>query len=314
MSRGKATLVVVYNHKYEKNIPRVEAIYRDRFQHIFHLVPFYDGDLPNVIAVYEHSYYFQGYIAQGLKSFFREETAHYFFLADDLILNPAISEETYADVLKLDRDSSFIPRLDSMPHTPAFWPHNRSGLLFKPFQTPGIEVRGELPGVAEAAERLGRHGAFNSRFTFEQVYATPQSSGFTRDGIRHRVRQLGRYLSDRFLHGLDLRGTKYPLACSYSDMLVISGSCIKRFSHYCGVFAAAELFVELAIPTALALAADKIVTEKDLALQGKPLWTQEQLDELKPYDRCLGRLLRDFPPNYLYLHPVKLSQWSTDDL
>jgi hypothetical protein len=314
MSRAEVTLVIVYNHKFVKNIPLVEKIYSGRFKRIFHLVPFYEGTLPNVIPVYEHSHYFQGYIAQGLKSFFTPESPHYVFLADDLILNPAISEDNYADILELDPDASFIPRLHSMPHAPEFWPHNRSGLLFDPFEAQGIEIRGELPGAAEAAERLGRHGVVNSRFSFDQVYAGPRPPGFTRDNIRYRARQLVRYFSDRFLHGLRLEGTKYPLACSYSDMLVISATSIKRFSHYCGVFAAAELFVELAIPTALALAADKIVTEQDLALKGRPLWSAKDLDELNPYDRHLGRLLRGFPPGYLYLHPIKLSQWSVEDL
>jgi hypothetical protein len=55
MSRAEATLVIVYNHKYVKNIPLVETIDANRFRHIFHLVPFYDGSLRNVIPVYGQS-------------------------------------------------------------------------------------------------------------------------------------------------------------------------------------------------------------------------------------------------------------------
>lgn len=61
----KIALLVLYNHRYDKNIPRIEKLYEGKFSHIFHLMPFYDGDHPNVFPVYESSYYFQSYIAQA---------------------------------------------------------------------------------------------------------------------------------------------------------------------------------------------------------------------------------------------------------
>ena len=53
---GSVALVVIYNHRYDGNISIVEDLYRERFREIFHLVPFYDGDRPNVIPVYESSF------------------------------------------------------------------------------------------------------------------------------------------------------------------------------------------------------------------------------------------------------------------
>ena len=61
----RIALVVIYNHRFDGNISIVEDLYRERFSNIFHLVPFYDGDRPDVIPVYENSFQFQGYIAQG---------------------------------------------------------------------------------------------------------------------------------------------------------------------------------------------------------------------------------------------------------
>jgi len=57
----KAALILIYNHRYDKNIEILEKIYSKRFSVIFHLVPFYDGNRDNVIPVYENSYYFEGY-------------------------------------------------------------------------------------------------------------------------------------------------------------------------------------------------------------------------------------------------------------
>src|SRR6267142_2302156 len=108
MSASTAALVVMYNHKYEKNIPTVEAIYRGRFEDIFHLVPFHTGTQSNVIPVYENSHFFQGYIAQGLRSFFRPHFTHYIFAADDLVLNPASSRANYQAYFELDAELSWI--------------------------------------------------------------------------------------------------------------------------------------------------------------------------------------------------------------
>ena len=77
---NKVALIIIYNHKFDRNIDILENIYKDRFSNIYHLVPFYTGDKSNVISVYENSHYFQGYVAQGFKSYFKEEFEHYFFI------------------------------------------------------------------------------------------------------------------------------------------------------------------------------------------------------------------------------------------
>src|SRR4030042_4685799 len=101
----KVALIIIYNHQYNKNIEILEKIYKDRFCNIYHLVPFYNGEKSNVIPVYENSHYFQGYIAQGFKIFYKKDYAHYIFIADDLILNPVINEKNYAIHFKLKKNS-----------------------------------------------------------------------------------------------------------------------------------------------------------------------------------------------------------------
>ena len=46
-------LIIIYNHRFDQNIEKLNKIYGERFSKIYHLVPFYDGDLPNVIPVFE---------------------------------------------------------------------------------------------------------------------------------------------------------------------------------------------------------------------------------------------------------------------
>lgn len=51
----KIALMVIYNHRYDNNIPIIEDLYNNKFSHIYHIVPFYDGDKRNVISVYDSS-------------------------------------------------------------------------------------------------------------------------------------------------------------------------------------------------------------------------------------------------------------------
>ncbi|MBN8650204.1 MAG: hypothetical protein J0L67_02190 [Cytophagales bacterium] len=96
---SKVALIIIFNHKFEKNLPALKNIYQERFEDIYFVIPFYAGSETNVIPVYDHSYYFQGYIAQALK-FISHKFDHYLFIADDLFLNPAINQSNYSNFFK----------------------------------------------------------------------------------------------------------------------------------------------------------------------------------------------------------------------
>jgi len=241
-------------------------------------MPFYDGNKPNVIPVYENSHYFQGYLAQGLKSYFNEKYEHYFFVADDMILNPIINEENYKEIFKLDMETDFISGLFYPKNW--YWPHTKNAIEYK-MKLVGLEIASQLPSYDVALEKMEHFG----------------------------IKQ--EYISARYVFR---KRPSYPMAASYSDIAVISKYSIKKFCHYCGIFAASHLFVEWALPTSLVLACKKIVSEKDLTLQGRALWTKEDYEILEKYEQNLKKLLDDFPQNYIYLHPIKLSKWNVDSL
>jgi hypothetical protein len=120
------------------------------------------------------------------------------------------------------------------------------------------------------------------------------------------------------------RRSAYPLLAGYSDFIVVPRSAMKAFAHYCGVFAAMNMFAEVGVPTALALACNSIKTEllqghhfvdlplkrsPDATMRGIELWGQE----IQPFEEALNyswkRLLESFPTDVLYYHPIKLSKW-----
>jgi len=306
---SKVALVIIFNHQYNKNIDILESIYSKRFSHIYHLVPFYNGDKSNVIPVYESSYYFQGYVAQGLKSYFKEEYTHYFFIADDLLLNPIINESNYAELLKLNKNTCFLPEFTPFHERVEWWPHVLEAYRYT-IKNDGVEALNQLPIYENALQSFKKFGLEIKPLRFNQIWKELVS---VKDWLRMIIKDkfyLIRYFKSKFKNQYNL---PYPIIASYSDIFVVNSDAIRQFSHYCGIFATTKLFVEVGLPTALVLSAKEIVTEKDLNLQGKPLWTKDDYKLLEKYGNDLNKLLNDFPLNYLYLHPIKLSSWKTNN-
>lgn len=300
-------LIIIYNHQFLRNVELIETIYKDRFSHIYHLMPFYQGDKENIIPIYENSRYFQGYVTQGIKSFRREEYRHYIFAADDLMLNPAINENNYEEHFHLEADDCFLPNFRPLHEVTFCWHRVREAYEWR-LNTDGVEAKGQLPDAASAQARFARHNLTVAPLRFEQIYAKPRSLSqwldtFVYDQVGFR-RQIKSWLNPNKTYALP-----YPLIGGYADLFVVSAACLPLFSHYCGVFTATELFVEVAIPTAMVLAASRISTEDDCRLHGKALWTQDDFKVLEPFNQSFDALQRHFPETYLYLHPIKLSAW-----
>lgn len=305
---NEVALIIIYNHQYNKNIAVLERIYEGRFSHIYHLVPFYNGDKPNVIPVYECSYYFQGYIAQGFKGFFNENYQHYFFIADDMILNPMINENNYRKNLKLNLNTCYIPRFKILHETNVWWKWIGHGFKWS-INVPGVEAKNQLPNKDVAQEMLRKFGLETKPLNVDQIYKKKEFPKY------YSVKEFRTYFSSqirRYKYRNKKYNLTYPLVGSYADIFVISSDVIKQFCHYCGVFATTKLFVEIAIPSALVFTAQEIITEKDIEFQGRDLWGKKEHKELDIYENSIKKLLTNFPPNYLYLHPVKLSKWNTN--
>lgn len=302
---NKVALVIIYNHQYNKNIETLEEIYRDRFSNIYHLVPFYVGKKANVIAVYESSYYFQGYVAQGFKSYFEIDYSHYFFIADDLLLNPIINEKNYDTQFKLNLNTSFLSGFTNFHEVANLWPRVAESFYYN-ITAPGVEAKNQLPDRNEALKTFKKFGFEFKSLEYKQIWKTPTSlKNLFELSFRETLRFFKSELS-RTRYQLS-----YPLVGAYSDIFIVSASTIKQFSHLCGVTATTKLFVEIAIPTCLILSAQEVVTEIDLSLKGKALWSKEDHLILEKYENKLDKLIKEFPEGLLYLHPIKLSKWIT---
>lgn len=253
-------LIIIFNHRYDNNIEKLEAIYKGRFKNIYYLIPFYDGNKSNVIPVYENSYFYQGYIAQGYTSYFKEEYSHYFFVADDMILNPVINENNFMHHLKLNETSCFIPELLSL-HKIHGSANTRYAFNYT-IKRWGVEAVNEIPSYEEVMVAFDKFSL--------QVKPLSYNQAFEKQNIYEKIKGLIKVGIGKKKPIKKFYDLSYPLVNAFSDMLVITKKTIKKFSHYCGVFAATELFVEMAIPTALVFTAEAISTEPTPAFNSEP--------------------------------------------
>ena len=298
----KVCLLIIYNHRYDDNIEKLEKIYGSRFSDIYHIVPFYDGVKENVIPVYECSFRFEGYVAQALRNI-NKSYEYYFFAADDAILNPVIDEGNYKEWFGLTGQSAFITFTESLRERKG-WGINRRFMdpfpKFEKYQ--GTLWKDEIMSADEAFGIAERQGYGRDEFAMDASMVW---------NARKNLKEYPRLIL-MFLRTL-LLGKKYcpyPIWGGYSDVFIIPGKDIDKVSHMLGVFAAMDLFVEEAIPTALHLNCEELIEEKDLRAKSRTLWGNEAREKVEDqYERSYQKLVDEWKENCLFIHPIKLSRW-----
>ena len=316
----KIALLIIYNHRYDKNIDRLEKLYQGKFSHVYHVMPFYDGDKENVIPVYASSYHFQSYIAQAYQHLKNEGFTHYFIVADDMILNPRISEQNVFKITGIGLEQSYIHDIREIYN--CFAARHVNSMRQYRVRQEGVEVEKILPSKEDAEKRFHAHGLQTGPLTLQYLFKACYWAYKNR-----MLRKLLKYMMDIVVHNVQIH---YPLVWAYSDILLLPAEVMNKFTTYCGAFAATGLFVEYAIPTSLVFATDDIIYDKDLKMHGitqvypkkylarinklnmpcgsKPLLEEKEFLENK-YHYDLKALLSDFAEDRFFIHPIKLSKW-----
>ncbi|MFV0468471.1 MAG: hypothetical protein ACK5MK_06040, partial [Dysgonomonas sp.] len=261
----------------------------------------------------DNSYYFESYIAQAyqiLKS--KGSFDHFIFVADDLILNPAIDENNYKQQYGIGIHETFYPKFLSLEQRGREKWLNLMHILYFKIATPGLEIKGEFPSYDEALMLFKKNGIEPSPLNLRDIYSLPGLKKYPRTfkgfySYLKRKREINRLPKLKSLN-LDI-----PLVSGFSDHFVIANSDFKKFSHYCGLFAACRLFVEFAIPSALILSCkEKIKTEDSIDLKSVTYWLKDRECFEDAYGLSLKKLLSSFPEETLFIHPIKMSKWEID--
>jgi len=313
-------LVIIYNHRFDQNIPKLNKIYGERFSQIYHLVPFYDGDLPNVIPVYESSFYFQAYVGVAWSKLKSKGFEEFIFIGDDLILNPSINEQNINDVLKLKIGDAFLPwywgSFAEIPmEYPNFLPAWNAFSQKKHLKQHAINWQDALPPYIEAKNILEKNGFDTGKITRKNLkgYYHSYKYNYFKSRLKKYIQLL--YTNKRL--------PPYPIVAGYADFFVIPESDMEKCVEMMEVFRMMRLWVEFAIPTALLLCCKNVVTEKNIEWKGQlPLefykFAERQNVDInrqklkKLFERIeqndFSSLKDLFDIEDLYIHPIKLSK------
>jgi hypothetical protein len=302
-------LLIQFNHAFVENIPKLDRIYRDRFSQIVYLVPFVRSSDPRIVTTYWGSFTFQGYISQALEKLASIDCDGFLFHQDDVILNPALDEINVSEHIPLGQQESFIPELtalsarDTCFGPDGFW--NWSSRVLFNFLAPrettigsGVEnMLAHLPPAEFARKRMMEQGIDTSPVTIDT--AALEQTGFRVDAALWKI----------FVHVPGPAFTislPYPVARAVSDLFLFPKTILPAFAHYCGVLAAGNIFVEVAIPTALVLASKHVRTCRDLKRCVDWRWGKDA-DRFKEFQR-IDEVFAYFRQDLLAIHPVKLSK------
>jgi hypothetical protein len=293
-------LSFVFNHQYEKNIPKLKKIYGERFSTIKFLSPFSDWNKDEaIIPIFETSIHFQGYFSQAYP-LLPKDYDYYVFCADDLLLNPSLNEDNLINELRC-KDSGYIKYLNPI------WEHSFAWHKFEecnsfPSTDNIIPYSQYLPGRDELLMKYEALG-FNFRNIGMHNFFGVYQKGITTDRLWAGIKYVIRNGLKRYVH--------YPLMEGYSDFIVVPKENLKVFCYYCGIFAAMNLWVDAAVATSLILSCDKIANEEQHNYKGIELWNNEDVyNQTRLAGGKVNNLKNIFSENTLYIHPVKLSSFN----
>jgi hypothetical protein len=300
----RGCLVIIFNHPYPDNVGKLKEIYSNRFARVVFLMPFEQMNDADVMTVYRGSYTSQGFIADARQFLSNIDADFFVFAADDLLINPDFGERELYARLHLDRFDGYIPQ-------------------FRSLSVPSVQI-GNNEDFGDDWHENGRGPWFWAERVLSRVHAPKHhifGSGCEEawSYLPHREEALSRFAAFGMAslaspkHGSATipwhhRDLPYPLAVGMSDFFVVRNNALKKFYQCCGALAALDIFVEVAIPTALVLSCETLGTSADTSLQCK--WTYTGSD--KPIGLVdaidYSTVCQKFHENLLFIHPVKFSK------
>lgn len=323
-TKRKTALIVLFNHNYEKNIDIIKKIYNKRFSQLKIIMPFYYGNDADVIGVYGNSFIFHTYITQAKKALMELECDDFLIIGDDLLLHPDITEENIHEKMNIPDGAFYIDKVENVS-TCQF---QRPLLEASRFSTryPGLDKSANryVPTYDEAYSILSKKGLISqtSLSVWKPFY--PLFEPFNLKNVQKNYK----IFKARVWHFLKviqfrLKPVKmpYPFVFGYSDILLIPREKMTDWTRYLEVFATWNMFVEMAIPTAMLLLPEATISyAANHSFKTGNVWYPQDPKHFKKISTLIDNLVRSsdtiedfarhYPKEYLYLHPVKLSRYA----
>ena len=302
-------LVVIFNHRFDKNLPLLRKIYGSRFSNIRFLMPFYDGTDSDVIPVYESSYQFQGYLIQAYEKLKDIPCSHYLFIGDDLIINPDFDELNF-----IARASMHGKKFLSAKFTPVNSPNKfkRWSIVdsSKPFYNRYTSWKDSLYTYEEAMAKFNDFFGVKYKEVYDEAFfGNPNEPGRNIVGKWDNPEDFLKMVNHFIETNKNSLNIPYPMAHQggVADIFCVSKESLFEISRLCGIFSAMKLFVEIALPTAVVLTFKR--NEVEFIKYGLWLWRDNRTAFENFYDKDFNRLYKEWNEKLFCIHPVKLSRW-----
>ena len=287
-------------------------------------MPYYKGNDADVCSVFGNSFQFYNYILQAREKIKQLDGDNILIIGDDLLLNPKFDEFSTAPLLGIHSDDMFY--LDDFVDVslPLCYRGTSEAHLFSMIPA-GIDagsVNENVPTYEEARQILkSRNLMHYDDLSRVHMFIPKWIPG---GGIYANWKVLkgrGWHLLNYLKHRIKKYRYSYPVVFGYSDIVCIPKKKFDDFCRILEVFSAWNMFVELAIPTALQLLpGTRLATLEDTQYKSGNVWFPQDPEHFEAMNAVidglvsssggdLGNLLASFPQEYLYLHPVKLSRF-----
>lgn len=323
-TKRKVALVILYNHNFEKNIPVIRRIYGQRFSTIIQLMPFYYGKEEDVISVYGNSFHFHTYIAQAKKQLLQTDCDDFLIIGDDVLLNPAINEYNVHEQLEIRPGAFYIDKINDIASGEFYRPVMEAGRFTTMPQGLDASANRVLPTYEEAEAQLRSRGMLSDTVLRK---SKPYLPLFKKPFIKNLYFN-AKILKARYWHiknslkvRLHPKKMQYPCVFAYSDLINIPREQMEGWCRHLEIFATWRMFVELAIPTAMALIPDAdICYASNCRLKTGNVWFPQDPIHRDTVEKAIAKAIAEsendiekltnvFPAEYMYLHPVKLSRF-----
>lgn len=317
----KVCLVVIFNHRFDRNLPLLRKIYGERFSDIRFLMPFYDGTDSDVIPVYGSSHQFHGYAIQAYHKLKDIPCTHYLFIGDDLIIHPVFDEMNF-----VGRTGMYDKKFLTSEFAPLNAPNNFRWVwaagTSKPFCDSATSWRGSLCPYDEAIAKFNDFFGTQYKEVYDEAFfGDPNEPGVTKLGGWKDTQGFINVVNYFIMTNAGSLHIPYPMSFGYSDIFCVSKDSLFEFSRLCGIFSAMNLFAEVAIPTSAVLTYKRDDVKffnsssapkhekffnSDSALI---LWGNNRDAFEDRYDHDFSRMYSEWNEKILFVHPVKLSRW-----
>lgn len=307
----KTALVVIYNHNFEKNIPKINKYYEWKYDKIFHLMPFSSYEDDSVISVKDNGRFFYNFIYQAYPKLLWFDD--YIITWDDCLINSSLNSDNikeYVWIWNNKKEYSYIEQIYNPLELP-FWQPYRWFYWITSLKNEKENLK-YLPSwdqIVKNYEGISNRKIKSQISVFKIFFETIKNKALN-SGLIYSV--IWSLFSTKWSMNFFNFIPHYPLIWWYSDFLMMDWQTLKDFVNLIPIFRSYNIFAEIAIPTILVYLNRWLIigsnTNHPENHKWNMFWTEKDYEILDKVS-SIEDIAKTFnEKDLLFIHPLKLSK------